>query len=99
MRATPTVMGSPTSSRTARRSAAATSAGEPTISPSPRTSRNASSIESRSTTGAVRSKTSNTARLASEYADHRAGTTTACGQRRRAAAPPIAERTPRARAS
>ena len=63
--ATPTVIGRPTRSRTSRRSFTAISAGVPEILSIPRTSRNASSIESPSTSGAVRSKTSNTALLAS----------------------------------
>ena len=64
--ATPTVIGSPTRSRTSRRSRAAISAGEPAIRSIPRTSRNASSIDSPSTSGEVSSNTSNTALLASE---------------------------------
>ena len=82
VRATPTVIGSPTSSSTRRCSRAAISDGEPASRSSPRTSRNASSIESPSTSGVVSSKTSNTALLASEYAVIRAGTTIACGQSR-----------------
>ena len=62
--ATPTVTASPTSARTSRRSRAAIAAGEPAIRSSPRTSRNASSIETPSTSGAVRSNTPNSARLA-----------------------------------
>ncbi len=77
MLATPTVIGRPTRSRTSRRSRAAISVGEPEIRSSPRTSRNASSIESPSTSGVVCSNTSNTALLASAYADIRGGTTTA----------------------
>ena len=60
----------------------------------PRTSRNASSIDSPSTSGVASSNTRNTALLASEYADMRGVTTIACGQRRRAWRPPIAVRTP-----
>ena len=71
----------------------------PTILRRPRTSRNASSIERPSTSGVVSSNTSNTALLASEYADIRGSTTTAAGQSRRARAPPIAVRTPYAFAS
>jgi hypothetical protein len=97
--AIPTVMGRPTRSRISRRSRAAMSVAEPEIRSSPRTSRNASSIESPSTSGVVCSKTSNTALLAWEYADIRGGTTTACGHKRRACAPPIAVRTPHALAS
>lgn len=44
--------------------------------------------------GEVSSKTAKTARLASEYADIRGGTTMACGQSARAWRPPIAVRTP-----
>ena len=51
--ATPTVIGRPTRSRTSRRSRAAISVAEPEIRSSPRTSRNASSIESPSTSGVV----------------------------------------------
>ena len=65
MRATPTVIGSPTSSRTRSRSRAAISSGDPAIRRIPRTSMNASSIDSPSTTGDVSSKIRNTALLAS----------------------------------
>jgi hypothetical protein len=71
----------------------------PKTSRIPRASRNASSIDSGSTTGDVCSKISNTARLASEYADIRGSTITAWGQRRRASAPPIPPHTPCAFAS
>ena len=80
MRATPTVIGSPTSSRTRTRSRAAISAGVPAIRSMPRTSMNASSIESPSTTGDVSSKILNTALLAAVYASNRGGTTIAPGQ-------------------
>ena len=66
VRATPTVIGSPTSSRTRRRSRSAISTGVPAKCSMPRTSRKASSIESASTTGAVSSKIRKTALLASE---------------------------------
>ena len=62
---TPTVMGSPTRSRTAARRPAAMVAGDPATRPRPPTSRNASSIEIPSTTGEVSWNTSNTPRLAS----------------------------------
>ena len=65
VRATPTVTGSPTRSRTAARSRTAISTGVPAIRSIPRTSRNASSIDSPSTTGDASSKTANIARLAS----------------------------------
>ena len=65
----------------------------------PRTSRNASSIESPSTSGVVSSNTSKTALLASTYAEKRGLTTTACGQSPRAWRPLIAVRTPNAFAS
>jgi hypothetical protein len=65
VRATPTVTGSPTRSRTAARSRTAICAGVPAIRSIPRTSRNASSIDSPSTTGDASSKTANIARLAS----------------------------------
>jgi hypothetical protein len=98
-RATPTEIGSPTRSRTSRRSRRAISTGVPPIRSRPRTSRKASSIESRSTSGAVSSKMSATARLASTYAVKSGETATRGGHSRRATRPPIAERTPYARAS
>ena len=66
MRATPTVIGRPTRSRTSARSRAAISVGVPAIRRRPPTSRKASSIEMPSTSGVVSSNTSNTALLASE---------------------------------
>jgi hypothetical protein len=66
VRATPTLIGRPTSSRTRPRSRAAISMGVPAKCSIPRTSRKASSIESASTTGAVSSKIRNTSLLASE---------------------------------
>ena len=66
VRATPTVIGRPTRSRTSRRRRTAMSIGGPEIRPIPRTSRKASSIESPSTSGDVSAKTSKTALLASE---------------------------------
>jgi hypothetical protein len=65
VRATPTVIGRPTRSRTSRRRRAAISAGEPEMRRMPRTSRKASSIESASTTGVASSNTLNIALLAS----------------------------------
>ena len=65
VRATPTVIGSPTSSSTRARSRTAISSGVPAIRRSPRTSRNASSIDSPSTSGVVSRKIANTALLAS----------------------------------
>ena len=82
-----------------RRSITAISSGVPAIRRMPRTSRNASSIDSPSTSGVVSRNTSNTALLASEYAAIRAPTTTASGHSRRASPPPIAVRTPHAFAS
>ena len=64
--ATPTVIGRPTRSLTSRRSRAAISTGVPASRSRPRTSRNASSIESPSTSGVVSSNTSYTAFEASE---------------------------------
>jgi hypothetical protein len=64
-RATPTVTAIPTSSRTRERNRTAISSGDPAIRRMPRTSMNASSIESPSTTGDVSSNTSNMARDAS----------------------------------
>jgi hypothetical protein len=66
VRATPTVIGSPTRSRTSARSRPAISAGVPRIFSSPPTSRNASSIEMPSTIGVVSRKTAKTALLAAE---------------------------------
>jgi hypothetical protein len=63
--ATPTVMASPTRSRTSLRTRAAICAGVPAMRSIPRTSRKASSIDSPSTSGVVRSKIPKTARLAS----------------------------------
>ena len=57
VRATPTVIGSPTRSRTSRRSATAISVGVPETLRRPPTSRNASSIDSPSTSGVVSSNT------------------------------------------
>ena len=65
MRATPTLIGSSTRSRTSWRSLTAISSGVPEIRHRPLTSRNASSTEIPSTNGVVSLKTSNTARLAS----------------------------------
>jgi hypothetical protein len=94
VRATPTVIGSPTRSSTSFRNRSAISTGAPAILRRPPTSRNASSIEMPSTSGVVSRKTSNTALLAAEYADILGGTTTACGHSCRARPPPIAVRTP-----
>ena len=97
--ATPTVIGRPTSAATARRRRAATSSADPAMRRRPDTSRNASSIDTGSTSGVVESNTAKTARLAPVYAAMRGGTTTASGQRRRASRPPMAVRTPHALAS
>ena len=96
VQATPTVTGSPTCSRTRRRSLFAISVGVPAKRSSPRTSRKASSIDSFSTSGEVSSNTSSIALLASTYADKRGWTTIALGHRRRARCPPMALRTPKA---
>ncbi len=64
MRATPTVIGSPTSSRTRSRSRFAIASGVPAIRCIPRTSMNASSIDNPSTKGDVSSKIRNTSLLA-----------------------------------
>ena len=97
--ATPTVIGRPTRSRTSRRRRPAIAGAGPDRRRSPPTSRNASSTDSPSTSGVVRSNTSKTASLASVYADMWGSTTIACGQRARAWAPPMAVRTPNAFAS
>ena len=99
VRATPTVTGKPTRSRTAARRRTAISTGVPAMRSIPRTSRNASSIDSPSTTGDASSNTANIARLASVYASWRGRTTIASGQSRRACRPPIAVRMPYAFAS
>ena len=99
VRAMPTVMGIPTCSRTVSRNRAPISDGIPAIRRSPPTSRNASSIDSPSTSGVVSRKTANIALLASEYASIRGRTTMALGQRRRACVSPIGVRTPKAFAS
>ena len=99
VRATPTVIGRPTRSSTSRRSRTAISTGDPESRRIPRTSRNASSIDSASTNGVVSSNTAKTALLASEYASMRGRTTTACGHSARHFDAPIAVRTPYAFAS
>ncbi|GAA3544452.1 hypothetical protein GCM10022222_30180 [Amycolatopsis ultiminotia] len=99
VRATPTVIGNPTCASTSARSRVAISDGRPAIRRRPPTSRNASSMDTPSTTGVVRRNTSNTALLAALYTDIRGETTTACGHSRRACTPPIAVRTPSALAS
>ena len=92
-------MGSPTSARTRSRSRTATCSGVPAMWRRPPTSRNASSIESPSTSGVVSRKIANTSLLACEYASIRGGTTTASGHSSSACRPPIAVFTPRAFAS
>jgi len=99
VRATPTVIGSPTRRCTSARSRTAISRGVPAMRHSPATSRNASSMDKPSTSGEVSSNTPNTALLASEYTANRGSTTTACGHSCRACRPPIAVRTPKALAS
>ena len=99
MRATPTVIGSPTSRRTRSRSRAAISTGAPAIRCIPRTSRNASSIDIPSTSGDMSSKIEKTSLLAAEYASKRAGTTIIRGHSCRALEPGIAVFTPYAFAS
>ena len=93
------MIGNPTSASTRRRNRSAISRGEPEIRRSPRTSRNASSIEIPSTSGVVSRKISNTALLASEYAVKRGETVIAPGHSLRASRPPIAVLTPQAFAS
>ena len=94
VRAIPTVIGRPTSSRTRSRSRAPICTGVPETRRNPDTSRNASSTDSASTSGLVSWNTSKTAALAWEYADIRGGTTMAWGHSARAWPPPIAVRTP-----
>ena len=62
--ASPIVIARPTSSSTRARSAIAICTGVPEMRSRPATSRNASSIDSPSTVGAVSRKIANTARLA-----------------------------------
>ena len=64
MLATPTVIGSPTSSATSRRRRSAISGGGPAMRRRPLTSRNASSMEMPSTSGVTEWNTEKTARLA-----------------------------------
>ena len=79
---TPTVMREARPARAPRGATAPRSRSAcPRRASSPPTSRNASSIERPSTSGVVSSNTSNTALLASEYADIRGDTTTARGHR------------------
>jgi hypothetical protein len=92
-------MGRPTRAATFRRSPTAISRAVPETRRSPPTSRNASSIDRPSTRGVVWSNTSNTALLASVYADMRGCTTTAQGHSLRASPPPMAVRIPNALAS
>ena len=85
VRAMPTVIGSPTRSRTLARSVAAISTGVPDTRHRPPTRRGRPRRRySGSTTGVVSWNTSNTASLAWEYADIRGGTTIACGHNWRA---------------
>ena len=65
MRATPMLIGSPTSSATRERSRVAICVGVPAIRQRPATSMNASSIDIGSTIGEVSRKISNTRSLAS----------------------------------
>ena len=65
VRATPMLIGNPTSSATRRRSPVAISVGVPAIRHRPATSMKASSIDIGSTIGEVSRKMSNTCRLAS----------------------------------
>ena len=99
VRAMPTERGSPISSRTRCRSAIAISTGLPAMWPSPRTSRNASSSDIPSTTGAVSRKILKSCRDAFTYESKSGSTTTRSGQRRFAFSAGIADRTPKARAS
>jgi hypothetical protein len=91
VRATPTLSGRPTSSRTSRRSRSASSAGATATS---RTSRNASSIEPGSTTAPQRSKIAKTALLAAPYASQPLLAKSRSGHSRRARDAAIPLRTP-----
>ena len=80
------------------RSCSAISSGEPSRRADPRTSRNASSSESTSTSGVTRRKVSITEVETCSKVSKSGGTTTACGHSRRARVIGIADRTPYARA-
>ncbi len=96
--ATPTEQVTPCSSWTTARSSSAIWSGEPSRRVEPRTSRNASSSESTSTSGVTRRKVSITEPETEEKTSKSGATTTACGQSRRARVIGIAERTPYSRA-
>ena len=91
VRATPTVIASPTSSRTRPRASAAMSAGSPDTRRRPVTSRKASSIEPLDQRRGLLEHLEH--RLAGLRVRRHAGLDTASGQRRRACRPPMAVHT------
>ena len=97
--ATPTEQVMPCWSRTCSRMSCAIRAGRPSRRRAPATSRNASSSDRPSTSGVTDRKISNTAAETREYLPWLTGSTTACGQSRRARVIGIAECTPNVRAS
>ena len=97
--ATPTEQVMPCSSWIVARSCSAISRGDPSRRVDPRTSRNASSSESTSTSGVTRRKLSITEEETCPNVSKSGGTTTACGHSRRARVIGIAERTPYCRAA
>ena len=96
--ATPTEQVMPCSSWIVARSCSAISTGEPSRRVEPRTSRNASSSESTSTSGVTRRKFSITDDETVANVSKSGGTTSASGHSRRARVIGIPERTPYARA-
>ncbi|MFN8152025.1 MAG: hypothetical protein U0R24_12990 [Solirubrobacterales bacterium] len=98
-RATPTLIGSPSSSRTWRRSFAAIHSAVPEMRSRPPTSRKASSSERPSTVGAVLRKTAKSSLLALVYSSKCGSTVIASGQSRSAVAPVMPPFTPHAFAS
>ena len=96
--ATPTAQVMPCSSWTVARIRSAISSGVPQRRTDPRTSRNASSMETTSTTGVIRRKVSTTAAETVPKTSCSGLTVTACGHSRRARAEGMPERTPCSRA-
>ena len=97
--ATPTLAVRPTSPRTASLIRRAIASGGPKSASLPATSRNASSIETCSSSGVKRPRISMTRRLSRRYFAPSTGRKTPSGQRAAAVRSGIAEWTPKARAS
>ena len=97
--ATPTEQVMPCSSAIRARIHSPIQAGRPSRRQAPPTSRNASSMDSGSTSGVIDRNTAITPADTSAYVDMFGGTTTACGQSRRAWVIGMALCTPLARAS